>query len=197
MEVVPVRCFFWHRIAGYSAHPVVLLFRRTQIFGDYLPNTIPFHVQLTRDHSNWWLVHSTCLNHSTLTSALFVKGFLPQLSFYSSWPSMNILPHTKVRMHDVVSPYTCWRYHEDIMLNDNSLYLPSFAHSSNSTPPQSRYFSDKSLIYIYIYIYIKMSPYNNFINQLWNESQHQMKPTFSFLYFADQHVNTSWFINYF
>ena len=53
------RCFLRAETMGCSVHSVVLLIKHAEIFGDNLLNTIPFHVQLTCDHSNSQLMITT------------------------------------------------------------------------------------------------------------------------------------------
>ena len=97
-------CIVMFLSARCSEYLVLLVFRHAQIFGDNLPNTIPFHVQLNCDHSvNWWSQHNTYLIHSTLTTVLLVEGLLLlESSFTSSWPSWNLLCHSKTYVQHVV-----------------------------------------------------------------------------------------------
>ena len=51
-----------------------------------------------------------CSTDLMLTSLLVVEGFsLLKLSFITTWPSLNLMYHSKTHVHDMVfSPYTCW-----------------------------------------------------------------------------------------
>ena len=71
-EGVPIKqCSSRPGTARVSTHLLLLLFRHTQIFGDYLLNIVPFPVQLNWDHSNsQQLVHT----RSAFISVLLVKG---------------------------------------------------------------------------------------------------------------------------
>ena len=84
-----------------SAHPVLLLFRHTQIFDDNLPSTVFFISSWLPviQKVNWWSTYTSCPTCPTLTSLLFDEGLLLlESSFIFLWPSLNT----------VLSQYTCW-----------------------------------------------------------------------------------------
>ena len=108
-KVVPSRqSFSWPGTAGCSTQSVPLLFRHVQIFGNNLPNTVLIKrlaiigtVIRRSSHIIWF-------TRSTLTSILLVECLLLRYSsFTSSWPTLDLLCHTKTHVGDLMlSPYT-------------------------------------------------------------------------------------------
>ena len=93
-------------------HSVLLFFRHAQFFGDNLPNTDLFLIQLICNHSNSQQKSPppTCLACLMLTSVLLVEDLLLlELSFTYLQHSLNLLCHSKTHgCHMVLSSYTHW-----------------------------------------------------------------------------------------
>ena len=105
-KVVPVRwCSSWPGTASCSAHPVPLLFKHAQNFGDNLLNTVLFHIQPTYDYLNSQPTiathHLSYLLDIDLTPVCW-RPPAPRVIF-QLFITLNFFCHSRICTHNMLS----------------------------------------------------------------------------------------------